>query len=70
MAESGKRNQQKPAETMTNEQLISFAGQLTDELQRRVRNNVASGDPAVCAAIFDVIAAAQQALIANNCPGV
>ena len=55
---------------MTDKQLISFAGQLTAELQRRAVGAVASGDPAVCAAIFDVIAAAQKALIANNCPGV
>ena len=69
MAEGKKRNQQKPAESMTDKQLISFAGQLTTELQRRVAG-AAPGDPAVCAAIFDVIAAAQKALIANNCPGV
>ena len=65
---------------MSNRQLIDHAKRFVSELKRRQTLPKAAGasvavanEPSqqdVCAALFDVAAATQAALIANDCPGV
>lgn len=77
MAESKERDQ-RSHEPMTNRELIDHAKRLTAELKHRqklpksalvaTQNEPSQQD--VCSALFDVAAATQAALIANDCPGV
>jgi hypothetical protein len=56
---------------MTDEELVAHCNQLTTELKRRAASNEhGQSNEAKCRALFDVSNAVQEALIANNCPGV